>query len=474
MTFVGLDPAGVRALADRLADVAQTSGDLADAAGRALVASELESAAPSSLRALAVGLAQTSSVLRHRAQTANGFLLDLALRRALLDVSRALAIDDAPSCVLGPSTVVGSASSCDPVETVKVYSLGVGGFVPIGGIVGLKFDGAYVLRVEYLQSGKLRVTRIDEAAMGVAWSVGQDADVSAGPLTTMSGASAKAWVQLLLAQGTSYEIARADLDEFLVHDALDHLERQLPIPGALPGFGLLKGVTRRVAGIADGLPLWKAHGLVSALRRRLDWSAPQPRSTFFELGVTAGSNASLGLPVLGKIPVKGKTGISISGRAVIGVERRAGPRESGGTLAESAYYLDLRAEIGTPLAVRLFGIDLSKLRGIQSKIGLVRNEATDGFERIELTVVTDDGKTIERRTAAIDLTDPITHPAAQRLVDRITDPTGLPDAVDAFEKLLGHQVTIEHTTLRRVKRSTHGIEAMGNGVRFTVDELDVR
>jgi hypothetical protein len=35
-------------------------------------------------------------------------------------------------------------------------------------------------------------------------------------------------------------------------------------------------------------------------------------------------------------------------------------------------------------------------------------------------------------------------------------------------------VTTEHSTMRRVARSTHGIEAMGSGIRFTVDELDVR
>lgn len=474
MTYLGLDPDGAQTLAGRLADLASTTGDLAGAAGRALVTSQLESRAPAALRDLAASLAQTSAVLRARAGFASGFVIDLALRQALLDVAHALAIDDPPSCVLGPSTTVGAASPCDPVETVKVFSLGAGGFIPVAGVVGLKLDGAYVLRVEYLHSGRLRVTRIDEAAIGVAWSVGQDAEVSAGPLTTMSGVSAKAWAQLLLAQGTTYEIARGDLDDFLVHDVLDHVERQLSFPGAFPGLGLFKGVTQGVAGFASGLPLWKANGPIDALRRRLGWKPPKPRSTFVEAGVTAGSNASLGLPLLGKIPVRGKTGIAVSGRAVIGVERRNGGGSQRERHLETAFYLDLRAEIGTPLAVRLFGIDLSRLRGVETKFGIVRDETSGDFEHIEVTVVSDDGRTIERRTAAIDLTDPATHPVAQRLVDRLTDPTGLPDAYDALENLLGRQVTVEHTTLRRITRKTHGVEAMGNGVRFTVDELDVR
>ena len=474
MTFLGLDPDGVQTIANRLADMAQTTGDLAGDAWRAVVTSELESRSPLALLELAASLAQTSTVLRARAGIARGFVLDIALRQALLDVTRALAIEEPPSCILGPSTTVGAASPCDPVETVKVYSLGAGGFIPLAGVMGLKLDGTYILRVEYLHSGRLRVTRIDEAAMGVAWNVGQSAEVSSGPLTTMSGASAQAWVQLLAAQGATYEIARGDLDEFLVHDVLDHVERQLSFSGAFPGFGLLESVTRKAAGVAGGLPLWKANGVIDALRRRLDWKRPKPRSTFVEFGVTAGSNASAALPILGKIPVRAKAGISVSGRAVIGVERRNGGGSQHGRNLETAFYLDLRAEIGTPLAVRLFGFDLSRLRAIETKFGVVRNETSGAFEHVELTVVSDDGRTVERRTAVIDLTDPATHPDAQRLVDRITDPTGLPDAYDALEKLLGHRVTVEHTTLRRITRTTHGVDVMGNGVRFTVDELDVR
>ena len=474
MTYVGLDPDGAQTLAGRLADLASITGELAGDAGRALVTSELESRAPAALRELAASLEQTGVVLRARAGFASGFVIDLAVRQALLEVAHALAIDDAPSCVLGPSTIVGAASPCDPVETVKVFSLGAGAFIPLAGVLGLKLDGAYVLRVEYLHSGRLRVTRIDEAAVGVAWSVGQDGDVSAGPLTTMSGVSAKAWAQLLLAQGTTYEIARGELDEFLVHDLLDHVERQLSFPGAFPGLGLFKGITQGVVGFASGLPLWKANRPIDALRRRLGWKPPKPRTSFVEVGLTAGSNASVGMPILGKIPVRGKAGLAVSGRAVIGVEQRNG----GGSLRdrhlETAFYLDLRAEIGTPLAVRLFGIDLSRLRGIETKFGIVRDETSGGFERIEVTVVSDDSRTIERRTAVIDLTDPDTHPVAQRLIDRLTDPAGLPDAYDALEKLLGRQMTVEHTTLRRITRKTHGVEAMGNGVRFTVDELDVR
>jgi hypothetical protein len=474
MSYLGIEPDGARALADRLAEAANAADDLARAVDRALLSSGLDSAAATTMRRLAAALDATGAVLRKRAESAQSFVLDLALRAALVEVTSVLALDAAP-CAMGPSTVLGTASPCDPVESVKVYSLGAGGFVPLWGVAGAKFDGSYLLRVEYLHSGRLRVTRIDEAALGVAWSVGQDSDVSTGPLTTMSGASAKAWVQLLLAHGTTFELARSDLDEFLVADVLDHLERALPLPG-LPGIGLVEGMAKRFVGFADGLPLGKAHGLVSALRKRLNWSRPPPLSTFVEVGATAGTNAGAGLPLLAKIPIRGKTGIAVAGRAVVGIEHRpgGGPSPTGGARpAETTYYLDLRAEIGTPLAVRLLGIDLSQLRAVETKIGLVRG-ASGAFERLEFTIVTDGGTAIERHTAVIDLTDPVTQPAAQRMVDVLTDPGRLPEAIDALEALLGHQVTTEHSTMRRVARSTHGIEAMGSGIRFTVDELDVR
>jgi hypothetical protein len=122
----------------------------------------------------------------------------------------------------------------------------------------------------------------------------------------------------------------------------------------------------------------------------------------------------------------------------------------------------------------LFGIDLSKLAAFETKIGLVRDVMTGEFSRIEFTVVAQTGKTIERHTAVIDLSDPDTHPAAQRLVDDLTDPTRLPDAIDAVEKLLGHRVTTEQATLRNMGKSTYGIEGMGNSGKFTVETLDVR
>jgi len=122
----------------------------------------------------------------------------------------------------------------------------------------------------------------------------------------------------------------------------------------------------------------------------------------------------------------------------------------------------------------LFGIDLSKLVGFETKIGLVRDAVTGAFSRIEFTAVVERGKTIERHTAVIDLDDPTTQPAAQQLVDVLTDPTRLPDALDAIDKLLGHRVTTEQATLRRTGTSTYGVEGLGNSAKFTVETLDVR
>jgi len=367
--------------------------------------------------------------------------------------------------VLGPSTAVGFASPCDPVESIKVYSLAGAAFVPIAGLVGVKLDAAYMLRVEYLRSGRLRVTRIDEAALGVAWSAGVDSEVNVGKLTTTSGASAKAWVELLLAQGTTYEIAPSDLDEFIVSDILDQVDRPFALTGGISGFGLVKRITKKIVGVADHLPSWKLHDVISGLRKRLNWNPPAPLSTFTEGGLSAGTTGGFGLGFMGQAPLNGKAGITISGRAVLGWERRAG---------EQIFYLDVRSEIGTPLSYRVFGIDLSKLAAAETKIGVVRNNETGGFDRLEFTIVTENGKNIERRTAVLELTDPTTQPAAQRLIDDLTDPTRLPDSIDAIEKLLGHWVTTERTTLRRMDKSSYGIDVLGTGVKFTVDELDVR
>jgi hypothetical protein len=474
VTYLAIAPDLARALADRLTVAATDTAALGSEVARTLLASDLESPVPVTLQRVAESLAHAARVLHRRADGVEGFQIDLALGNAVLGLAQALAIE-APPCALGPSTGVGIASPCDPVVKVKVFSLGAGAFIPLAGVAGVKLDGVYLLRVEYLQSGLLRVTRIDEAAAGVAWSVGQDSDVSAGPLTTMSGASAKAWVQVLFAQGTTFEITPSELDDFLVADALDHAQRALPWP-AMAGYGFVESIAHSALSFVDELPTWKLHGLVSSLRKRLGWKQPKPLSTFVEVGVTAGTNASVGVPVLHRVPVRGKAGLAISGRAVVGIEQRRSRGDSatrGALPAETTFYLDLRTEIGTPLAVRLFGLDLSRLRALETRIGLVRGASGD-FERLEITIVSDDGRTVGRRTAVIDLADPRTVPDAQRVVDGLTNPTKLPDVLDAIDDLSGHQITSEQSTLRRVKRSTHGIDVMGNGIRYTVDELDMR
>ena len=464
MTFTGMKPEGVRALADRIAVTADRADGLALDIERALYDSGLTSTTPVSIHELAAGLEQTSSVLRARADKAQGLVLDFALYTALARVARSVTLV-APACARGPSTIVGSSSPCDPVQSIRAYTLAAGAYIPIVGLAGIKLDGAYILRVEHLRSGKLRVTRIEEAALGVAWGVGADTDIHAGKFTTTSGASAQAWVQLLLARGTSYEIEGSDLDEFIATDILDLVTQRFAFPGSVASLGVFKGVAKKVVGFADHLPIWKLHGVVSGLRKRLNWARPKPLSSFTEVGFIAGSTAGLGLDFLPPLPVKGKAGLSISGRVVVGVERRE---------AEQTLYMDMRTEIGTPLSYRLFGIDLSKLGAVDTRIGLVRDAVSGEFDRIEFTVITENGKNIERRTAVIDLTDPATHPAAQRLVDGLTNLTQLPDSIDALEKLLGHRVTTEQTTMRRISKSTYGITGYGNGGKFIVEELDVR
>ena len=471
MAFTGIEPEGVRLLADRLVATADLADELALNIGRALFDSGLASPAPEIMSGLAGELVHTGALLRSRADRAQGLVLDFALQSSLLGVARSVAID-AAACRLGPSTTVGSASPCDPVESIKVYSLAAGAFIPLAGFAGIKLDGSYTLRVEHLHSGRLRVTRIQESAFGVASSAGMDAEIHTGKLSTTSGASAKAWIQVLLAQGTTYEIGAGELDEFIATDLLDVVSERFTVPGVVSASGLLKRITKKVVGFADHLPSWKLHDAVSGLRKRLNWTQPEPLSRFTEVGLTQGVSGGVGVAPLGplaslanKIPTKGKAGISLTMRGAVGVEQRADER---------TFYLDIRGEIATPISYRLFGLDLSKLAAFETKIGLVRDVATGAFSRIEFTAVVEKGKNIARHTAVIDLSDPTTQPAAQRLVDTLTDPTRLPDALDALEKLLGHRVTIEQATLRRTSKSTYGIEGMGNSGKFTVETLDVR
>lgn len=474
MAFTGIEPEGVRLLADRLVETADLADGLALDIGRAIFDSDLASPVPEIMHALAGELEGTGAILRGRAGQAQGLVFDLALQSSLLGVARAVALD-ASACRLGPATAIGSASPCDPVESIKLYTLAAGAYIPLAGFAGVKLDAAYLLRVEHLHSGRLRVTRIEEGALGLATGAGMDGEIHTGKLTTTSGASAKAWIQLLMAHGTTYEIGGSELDEFIATDILDLVTRRFSLPASLASSGFFKGVATRVAGFADHLPLWKLHDVVTALRKRLDWTMPEPLSRFTEGGVTLGASGGVGLDPLGplgplaslakKVPVKGKVGLSVSGRAVIGAERRD---------RELTVYLDIRSEIATPISYRLFGVDLSKLAAFETKIGLVRDVMTGEYSRIEFTVVAQKGKTIERHTALIDLGDPDSHPAAQRLVDDLTDPSRLPDTIDAIEKLLGHRVTTEQATLRNMGKSTYGIEGMGNSGKFSVETLDAR
>jgi hypothetical protein len=474
VAFTGMQPEGVRLLADRLVATADLADALALDIGRAVFDSELASPVPEIMLGLAGELAHTGSLLRGRADKAQGLVLDLALQTSLLNVARSLAID-AAACRLGPSTAVGFDSPCDPVESIKLYTLSAGAYIPLLAAAGLKLDASYMVRVEHLRSGRLRVTRIEEGAFGIASNGGMDSEFHTGKSTTTTGASAKTWAQLLLAHGTTYEIGASEFDEFMAADLLDFAARRLTLPGLLGLPGLAKGVTKKVVGVVDHLPLGKAHDAVTALRKRLNWTKPEPLSQFTEVGMSLGASAGAGLNLWGplgplayalkQIPVKGKVGISLTGRAVVGIEQRAD---------QQTYYLDIRSEIATPISYRLFGLDLSKLAGGETKIGLVRDHETGEFTRIEFTIITETGKNIERHTAVIDLSDPATHPVAQQLIDDLTEPLQLPNALDALDKLMGHRVTIEQGSMRRIAKTTYGADWMGNGAKFTVESLDVR
>ena len=206
-----MEPEGVRVLADRLVATADLADELALDIGRAVFDSGLASAAPDVMRGLAGELVGTGALLRGRADLAQRLVVDLALQSSLMRVARAVTID-AAACRLGPATAVGFASPCDPVESIKLYTVAAGAYIPLAGFAGVKLDAAYTLRVEHLHSGRLRVTRIEEGALGIASGSGVDGEIHTGKLTTTSGGSAKAWIQLLMAHGTTYEIGVAIAD----------------------------------------------------------------------------------------------------------------------------------------------------------------------------------------------------------------------------------------------------------------------
>ena len=294
MAFIGIEPEGARLLADRLVATAGSADELALDIGRALFDSGLTSAAPEIMRGLAGELIATGALLRGRADCAQRLVVDLALQSSLMSIARAVTID-AAACRLGPATAVGFASPCDPVESIKLYTVAAGAFIPLAGFAGVKLDAAYTLRVEHLHRGRLRVTRIEEGAIGIASASGVDGEIHTGKLTTTSGASAKAWIQLLMAHGTTYEIGATELDEFIATDLLDLVTRRFSLPASLASTGLFKGVAKRVVGFADHLPLWKLHDAVTALRKKLDWTMPRPLSRFTEGGVTVGVSGGVGV-----------------------------------------------------------------------------------------------------------------------------------------------------------------------------------
>ena len=344
MAFTGIEPEGVRLLADRLVATADLADELALGIGRTVFDSGLASQTPAMMRGLAGELVQTGALLHGRADTAQRMVVDLALLSSLVNIARAVAIDPA-SCPLGPQTAVGFASPCDPVESIKIYTVAAGAYVPVLGYAGPKLDVAYILRVEHLRSGRLRVTRIEEAALGIASSAGMDGEIHIGKSTTTSGASAKAWIQLLVAHGTTYEIGASELDEFIATDLLDMVTRRFAIPfSPRLGAGLFKGAAKKVVGFVDHLPLWKLHDAVTALRKRLNWIEARTAEPVHRRRVDGRRQRrcgrwprwghSGGWWIAEEDPLKGKVGISLTGRAVFGVEHRA---------TEQTFYFDIRS-----------------------------------------------------------------------------------------------------------------------------------
>ena len=65
-----------------------------------------------------------------------------------------------------------------------------------------------------------------------------------------------------------------------------------------------KAPPRGIVGFVDHFPSWKLHDAVTALRKKLNWSKPEPLSRFTEGGLTAGVSGGVGVAPLGPFEVR--------------------------------------------------------------------------------------------------------------------------------------------------------------------------
>lgn len=446
-SYLGIDPPRTREFSRCVLDAAGELRDLSLAADRALDRAQLDSGVPRYLDALAADLDALGRVLGGRAASAAGFTI--ALTRAVVDLQRTVAAAvPLVSCRLGPHTAVGSASPCDPVTEVELYTISAGVEVPLGALT-LRTTREHSFIVEKLASGQQRVTIVDAGSLGAGLGAGQTATAEVNGHQAGVDHAASVLAALKARAGQTFVIGPSELDELIVDDLLRQLETGGSGVAALVDTGgMLKGLARKVLTIADRLPSGPLHPLITKAREKLAWQRPDPVARFIEAGAGAAAGASVRSRLAG-------LGVNIEGEGVVGIGDRAG---------EQTIYLRLSAIAQASAAFATFGRQLAANEQIQ--IGVVRSG--DGTPaRVEVTRLSVRESVVVRETATYELRD-LAH-VADGIERALVDPERVAAKLDELRRL--RPVNVESTTFVFAERKNAKIAVPGGSITVTVDRL---
>ena len=453
--FVGLQPTDTGALAALLDKSADELAEAAFLADVYLYRSDLSSPGAAALHRVAPEVARVAIELRKRVALATAFSIAPELQTALLRAAAAAAPVAVGTCSVGPTTVVGSFTPCDPAERVEIFTLDAHAEIALA--LGVKLNASHAYRIEYLRSGKLRITVIESAAAGVVVGKGSDGSIAVGGLALAGGTSIGASSQLLYAQGDTYLVDADELEPFIVADVLHHLQ-PFAVPFAPSAGSVIKRIGGRVASAFDEVPLGPGSRLIDHAKKDLNWKRPAAVSHFIEGGVRIDAGGSAG----GSI---GKGEVSVDVRGVVGLERQA---------EVETIYLDIQGSAAASIGLQLFGKELASAVFAQLRLGLVRERETGEFNRIEITQLTDVDGAVVRHTAVLELGDPEARRQAQRLIDSLQPPGNLEQALDAVRRIAAERVTVDRTMIDNVASTTVALSILGNGLTFNVERFKVR
>jgi hypothetical protein len=310
------------------------------------------------------------------------------------------------------------------------------------GLLGGAFSLAY--RVEHLADGRLRVTIVDRAFVGVDVAAGNGFALSFGGVRAGHASAADLSLGAAIGAGATYVIGKDELDELIVADLRER--------------SALLSAASSLASLASHLPLW-SH---VPFAHYLSWSPPEAERTFVEAGVEAASHA-FGSGALGGL-LNGATG-GADGRFVAGVEHRKN--------GEQAIYLAGEAIEG--LAGRVLGRSVSAGASQVASVALIRDSA-GRWCRLEVRAV----EAVDDRERdvfeSVDLTDPAVAARMKQLRDAYPDPS---TTVAALRDLLDEsalRATGTVSTFRRRSATSASVQAafgaLGVGASVSVERLE--